>query len=88
MNDVIWDEAALEELADIWVAVAQTERERIEEAILRLNEKLKRAPQTEGESRSGNVRVTFEIPLTVWYRVFADIDTVIVFHLVRPLRRP
>lgn len=87
MNEVSWDEAALEELADLWVAVSREEREQMEAAIVRLNDRLKLDPNNEGESRSGSVRVTIAKPLTVWFRVYSDIDSVVVFHIVRPIRR-
>ena len=66
-----WDDAAKDELADIWVTATPEERDEIEKAVLRANRELADDPEV-GESRDGNSRVHFVPPLTLWYRVMPD----------------
>jgi hypothetical protein len=65
---VIWLFAALEELADIYVAATAEERTRMATAIEALNARLAADPLHEGESRVGESRVTFVPLLTVGFR--------------------
>ena len=83
-----WDEAASDELADIWVAATPEERDRIEAAVLRANRLIRDDPQGAGESRGGKARVLFVDQLTVWFRVPpGGVARVTHVRWVRP-RRP
>jgi hypothetical protein len=65
----VWSNAALDALADIWVAATSTDRNEIERAVHEINRELADDPANKGESRSGSARALIESPLTVWYRV-------------------
>lgn len=57
MFQLIWQELALDELAECYVAATVDERERMARAIDALNTRLRANPLGEGESRTGIVRV-------------------------------
>jgi hypothetical protein len=59
----------LERLADIFVGANLDDQDRMTTAVERLNRRLVNHPLDEGESRSGNVRVTFIDLLFVRFRV-------------------
>ena len=67
-TDPEWDEATYDALADIWVQITPEERDVVEAAVRRLNRLLRDDPDIQGESRTGRIRVTFEGPLTVYFR--------------------
>lgn len=82
-----WDEAALDALADIWVAVTPDERDVVEAAVQSVNRLLRDDPLV-GESRTGRIRVVVVEPLTVYFRAAPGIMTrVLHLRFVRP-RRP
>jgi hypothetical protein len=83
MFTVTWADRALDRLADIFVAVDPNTRGRIERAVSRLNTRLASDPLTEGESRSGNDRITFIDVLAVQFTVHAAQDIVRVYYVSR-----
>lgn len=87
MSYVEWEDAARDELADIWVQAAPGERTGIERAVLAMERDLADDPLAVGESRFDRVRVETRSPLTVWFEVSADGRRVRVFRILRP-RRP
>jgi hypothetical protein len=83
MNPVPWDDAAYDEVADMWVRATPDERDRIEAAVNLLNARLRRDPLGQGESRGGNRRLAFFPPLAVLYRVNPDGSSPYVLHVAR-----
>jgi hypothetical protein len=59
MFPLIWLHGALEELADVYVAVTLPEQDRIAAAVEALNGRLRSNPLNEGESRDTGYRLTF-----------------------------
>jgi hypothetical protein len=78
---VVWDEAALDELADIWVRITPAARARVEAAHGEVNRRLQTDPANEGESRSEGRRVTIVLPLAVVFRYDPDLGIVDVLHV-------
>jgi plasmid stabilization system protein ParE len=87
MFALVWTEHALDDLADVWVAVDPPTRDRIEAAIHRLNADLRQNPNEVGESRDGNRRIGFAGPLIVVFRVDMNARTVRVNHAWIPEKR-
>lgn len=81
MNPVPWDEAAYDELADIWVRATPDDRDRIEAAVNLINARLQRDPLAEGESRDGNRRLAYFRPLAVLFRCEPDGSLPRVLHV-------
>lgn len=69
MFDYHWLEAALDQLAEIYVAADSSERDRIASGVEAFNARLASAPLDEGESRMGGYRVAFPPLLRVYFRV-------------------
>jgi hypothetical protein len=67
MFDVRWTDRADDELAAAWLAAA--DRGAVSRAADEIEVLLARDPLGHGESRAGNVRLLFEPPLSVLYRV-------------------
>ena len=59
MFTVVWTEHALNDLADVWVAIDPHTRDRIEAAVNWLNATLRLDPNEVGESRDNNRRIAF-----------------------------
>lgn len=78
---------ALDQLADIWVAATQDDRDVIERAVLEVNRELADDPANKGESRSGGRRTLIASPLTVWFRVLPG-QQARVFGVRRHGQRP
>ncbi|HTQ38007.1 MAG TPA: type II toxin-antitoxin system RelE/ParE family toxin [Pirellulales bacterium] len=66
---VIWTKFAESDLADIWLRAVN--RREIAEATSKLDAVLKSDPHNSGESRTGNVRITFSGPLGIHFEVLA-----------------
>lgn len=66
---VLWLPGAENELAAVWMASA--DREAVTTASAELDRRLTEDPETEGESRGGNKRITFEKPLAIYFDVDA-----------------
>jgi hypothetical protein len=88
---VAWLETAVRELdGELSLADLPT-RAAVARAVPRMNDRLAIAPFTQGETRpSNNVRIAFELPLRVFYRVepAGNLITVLRAELVRKPRRP
>ena len=84
MFAVTWPGEAVDELAKILLADFDNAAAAMEAAVLALNERLATDPFAEGESRGGNVRVTFARPhLTVYVSVDITRRTVKAVHAHR-----
>jgi plasmid stabilization system protein ParE len=81
---VIWENAALAELDEIWRD--SLDQEGIQNVATRVNTELMHRPTEADESRDENYRVLFKFPLVVWFRVLERIQEVQVLH-VRATRR-
>ncbi len=81
MFQVEWLQAALDELAVMWADADGAQRQAIAAASHAIDEQLRRAPENEGESRSGGRRITFVPPLAVTFAVESDRRTVTVLHV-------
>jgi plasmid stabilization system protein ParE len=81
---IIWSEAAIQDLARIWLQVI--DRNAITRASNDIDQLLSRNPQFVGESRIGNQRVTYADPLGVRFEVVLDDLRVTVgaVWLIRP----
>lgn len=77
--DVEWLPDAEQELAAIWLQA--TDRQAVTAAADAIDRRLSRDPEQEGESRSQDVRVTFEKPLGVLFHVSVDERRVKVVHV-------
>lgn len=88
MSSLEWEEAARDELADIWVAATPAERADIEQVVIAAERDLKNDPLDVGESRYDNVRVLIRDPLTFWYDVSPSGDHVRIVHVHRHKRSP
>lgn len=78
---VVWTQAALNELADLWVRGDSILRKQITAAANAIDEELKLKPDEKGESRGNDDRVFFVYPLGVQFDIDHSRSTVRVFHL-------
>lgn len=69
MFTVTWLDAALDKLADLYVAANPMDHDRMAAGVDALNRRLARRPLDEGESRGGELRVAFPDLLAVRFRV-------------------
>jgi plasmid stabilization system protein ParE len=76
---VIWEDAALTQLDEIWKA--SLDKEGIQNTATRINTQLTFKPLEAGESRSRNYRILFKYPLVVWFRVVERLSEVQVLHV-------
>ena len=83
MFTLIWRDRALNQLADIYVTADPAERQRTAAAVDALNARLRSNPLNEGESRAGDLRVTFISLLIVGFRVFPSDRVVRVISVRR-----
>jgi plasmid stabilization system protein ParE len=67
---IVWSDAAIQDLARIWMAV--TDRNAVTRASNQIDQMLSRDAQRVGESRVGNERVAFADPLGVRFEVVVD----------------
>jgi plasmid stabilization system protein ParE len=81
---VLWEDAALAQLDEIWNA--SLDKEGVQNTATRINTELTFNPLEAGESRSRNYRVLFKYPLLVWFRVMERLREVQVLH-VRLVKR-
>jgi hypothetical protein len=72
MYRVNWAQVARTELAAIWNSASPSDDQLLIWAVSDLVFRLERYPETEGESRAMNTRVTFSRPLAIWFHVLAD----------------
>jgi hypothetical protein len=73
MFRVEWLQAALDQLAAIWLQSDQALRQTITQATHRIDQLLQRDPRNAGESRPGGRRILFESPLGALFRI--DVNT-------------
>jgi hypothetical protein len=89
MFRVEWIQTALDELTDIWTQANSAERKAITAASHEIDQRLRRDPNNEGESRSGGERILFVPPLSAIFQLEADGRTVTVLRVRRlPRRKP
>jgi len=69
MFTVAWAHRALNKLADLYVGVDLAGQQRLAASIDALNRRLAQKPIDEGESRTGNYRITFVEGLTIRFTV-------------------
>jgi hypothetical protein len=77
--DVIWAEDAENELAALWLNPAL--RSSVTQSSQRIDERLERDGDNEGESRDGNRRILFEPPLGVTLTVDPAQRRITVTHV-------
>jgi plasmid stabilization system protein ParE len=81
---LVWSDAAIQDLARIWTAVA--DRNAVTRASNQIDQMLSRDAQRVGESRVGNERVAFADPLGVRFEVVVD-DLMVTIGAVWLTRR-
>jgi hypothetical protein len=67
---VVWKPAAEAELAELWISAA--DKHAIAAAANEIDVRLRLAPHSVGESRSGTIRVWFAGPIGVTYEIVQD----------------
>jgi hypothetical protein len=87
MFDLTWEDTALNQLADAYIAASAKDRERMSAAIEALNARLRAEPLAVGESRVGAFRVVFVPLLAILFYVSESNRTVRVVRLVPPVSR-
>jgi len=73
---LFWDRDAEANLTAIWLAARY--HQRINEAVLRLEQKLQSHPEDERESRDDEYRIMFASPLAVTYRIYEEDRKVLI----------
>jgi hypothetical protein len=87
MFRVEWLQSALDDLAGHWIEADQGLRQALTVASQEIDERLRRDPGNEGESRPSGRRMTFVPPLAVTFRIDVDGQTVTVVEILL-YRRP
>jgi hypothetical protein len=76
---IIWPDAALEQLADAYLAAqADSRGDEFNQAVDAMEAILVRDPANQGESRSGPYRVVFDLPASLHFRVDETEHSVII----------
>lgn len=83
---VIWTPRAEQELAALWINSSQ--RAEVTRAAHALEQRLRLRPDTTGESRPGGVRIDFEAPLGVRFRLNVRTGIIQLFHVWQFRPRP
>lgn len=81
MFRVEWHSPAVNELTDLWLQANSTRRAEITAATHELDQRLRKDPENEGESRSADRRVAFIGPLGVLFRVDVAASIIEVVHV-------
>jgi plasmid stabilization system protein ParE len=79
---VAWVPSAEQRLADIWLHAP--DRDRVTRAAHDIDQRLRRDPENDGESRSNGRRILISIPLGVIFRVFPQdrlVEVLTVWHV-------
>lgn len=76
---VCWLPDAEQELAALWLDASL--RSAVTQAAYRIDQQLERSPQTLGESRPNNLRIHFQAPLGVLFRVQTRKRLVEIVHV-------
>jgi len=88
MFQVVWHQGAVNDLAEIWNQSDPALRQAVTRAAHAVDQALKDDPAGVGESREAGIRVMFESPLGVRFKVDQDSQTVVVGQIWRmPPRR-
>jgi hypothetical protein len=87
---VVWKPSALNDLASLWAAAAPGERKTITDAADRIDGELLNDPAAQGESRPGDRRILFALPLAIVFDVNEPdrIVNILSVHRVRHGSRP
>jgi hypothetical protein len=80
---VLFQRAARDELAQLWLSAGQSLRAAITAASAELERQLRTQPHAVGESREGLRRIGFIWPLAFLFSVSDDDRTVVVLHIWR-----
>jgi hypothetical protein len=80
MWSVIWRDTALDELADAMVGADLPTQDLITQRVEALNRRLALDPLSEGESRTGRVRIAFDDPVGILFTVSETDQVVWVTH--------
>ena len=83
MYSVIWKTAALDHLADLYVAVSTEDRSRLSGGVESFNRQLEQDPSSIGESRTGGLRIAFLPLLVVTFQVNETTRVVRVLAVTR-----
>lgn len=81
---IIWEESALDELADVWLRSG--ERRQINAAVAEIENRLRFNPANQGESRPNDRRILWAPPLGVTFRVVTDTVYILRVWAVRKRR--
>lgn len=87
MKKVEWPQSVLDALTKYWLQADSTDRKAITQACHAIEKRLSNDPENEGESREAGRCITFELPLSVIFRVEADGRTVTVLKVLLMRRR-
>ena len=83
MFRVEWISSAVDELANMWLTADEQSRAAITVATHVIEQQLKQAPVSIGESRDRGRRVCFVGPLVVTYEVLDRLRLVTILHVRR-----
>jgi hypothetical protein len=75
---VDWTQSALNDLTTMWIQADAAMRKIITDVSHAIDQRLAANPGNEGESRSIGIRITFDAPLSVRFRIETDGSTVTV----------
>jgi hypothetical protein len=81
MFRVRWEEAALNELAKLWMEADAALRQKITAATSQIDRQLEADPFAQSESRPGGRRILFASPLGITLRIEAEQRTVSVLRV-------
>ncbi len=87
MFEVVWIQAALDDLAAIWTTGDSALRQRVTVATHQLDQALASNPNEEGESRDAGDRVCFIDPLGIEFEIDEERSRVFVLHVWQVRRR-
>lgn len=87
MYELEWLDSALNELAAVWMGADSAMRGEIRTALSKLESRLRRDPNSQGESREGDERVLFSEPLGLSVEIDSGNRVVTVLHVWRVRRR-
>lgn len=76
-----WSATARTELADMWLAAGSNRRQSIAAAAHSIDKRLAKDPVSAGESRPEDMRIYFDPPLGVLFRVEDDEAVVHIVHV-------
>jgi hypothetical protein len=89
MWNIRWKLSALNELAAVWTQADATGRGLITQATHAIDMRLSQDPYASSESRYGQVRIDYVLPLSVVFEADRNSRTVTVLHVnyVRPRKK-